>query len=209
MANPDRARGLVPVGTLSGAPWQGLIRHAKLSDAEGTDVWDDVFIGDPIAWDISESTNEVKPAFVSSGDTDVLGVCVGAGYTPVNTPANEFGMFNVANLEKNFADASEIATSTVWVYYVPTADMIFEIQTASAITVQLGKHYDWVLANGSGSHGSQTTGLSSVELTSDSQSHMIAMAFPEYPDNTNGEASFRVHVTIADRAYFAAAPDLA
>ena len=42
MANPDKARGFVPVKSLLGVAWNGLVR--KLGVTDGTDI----FVGTPV-----------------------------------------------------------------------------------------------------------------------------------------------------------------
>ena len=197
MANPDRPNGFRPVATFSGAPWQGLVRRGKMGDGDGTDVWDNIYIGDPVVFDASES-NEIIPAFTTIAN--VLGVCVGVGYVPAGQPANESGMFNVADLEKRYGDASLVATQDVYIYYVPVADVLFEVQSDSDLDLFPGDETDHNCTTGSSTHGSVVTSLSNVELkASGDDVHIVAI--PEYIDNDSTLANTRYWVRFFDRSF--------
>lgn len=210
MANPDRASGFRPVGTLSGAPWQGMVRRGVMGSGDGTDLWDDIYIGDPVKFDAviaagNSAVDTLIPAI--SGATDVVGVCVGVGYVSANAE-NEAGIFNPNDLTKRYGSAADVTTLVpqVYIYYVPTSDVIFEIQSASDLDLTIGSQCDHTLV-GSGTHGSIVTSQSSVELTTDSNTDVMIVAIPEYPDNDSTLANARYHVVFADRAFNAATPD--
>lgn len=204
MANPDRPSGFTPVGTMSGAPWQGLVRRGQMGNADGTDVWDDIFIGDPVAFDQSDA-NKIIPHFTSVADC--IGVCVGVGYVGSGNSANEAGMFNVANLEKRWGDSALADTDTIWIYYAPAGDTIFEIQSNSDLDIEIGDQCDHSCATGSGTHGSETTSMSTVELEADGDTDVYIVGIPEYPDNDKSLANARYHVIFFDQAFRATGVD--
>jgi hypothetical protein len=155
MANVDRPNGFRPIKTLSGAPWTGLIRTAGVADGA------DIFIGDPV----NLETGLCAP--VATNDADIVGVAVGFGKK--NAMSQEFnGPYNADNLGKRYYDDSE-STHTDWVcYYVPVDDVIFEAQTATALTLVVGGTAD--ISPGT---GSTTTGISAGEITTNSSSSQI------------------------------------
>lgn len=200
MANPDRASGFTPVGTVSGAPWQALIRRAVMADtsADGTNNHGDIYIGSPI------KLNAAGLALPwESADTDAVGVCVGVGYVPAGEAQNEAGMFNAADLEKRYGNLTDSSSMTIQVYYAPAEDTIFEIQTATAITLQLTDYLD-VGEIAATSTGSRTTSLSSLELGALGDSDVKIVGLPEYPDNDVALVNARAHVVFANTEFGAA-----
>ena len=204
MANPDRASGFTPVGTLSGASWQGLVRRAQMANlTDNTANHGDIYIGDPITLDTSGFA-----VVADSGEEKIIGVCVGVGYVGAGNAANEAGMFNPANLEKRYGDEVQAdAGDTIWIYYAPSHDTIFEIQNdaAMAITVNaVGLELD-ITNTAATIHGSRTTSISSCELTTNSNSDVKVVAHPEYVDNDLTLANARLHVMFADTEFRAPA----
>lgn len=164
MANVDRPNGFKPVKTFSGAPWHSTIRTIGVADGA------DIFIGDPL----NLESGLAAPG--ASNDEEFLGVAVGFG--KVDAEGKPLGPFNPLNLAKRFYDDSE-STHTEWVvYYVPAEDCIFEVQTATALTLKVGDPVD--INDGS---GSTTTGVSGQELTTASDNDVIVVEIPKMPDN--------------------------
>lgn len=187
MANVDRPNGLRPVKTMSGAPWQGTIRAIGVADSA------DIFVNDPV----NLESGLAAPG--ASNDAAFLGVAVGFGKFDKDgkTP---LGPFNPDNLMKRFYDDSE-STHTQWVcYYVPADDVIFEAQTATALTLVVGDTCDL-----SYTAGNTTTGVSACELTTSSAADFTVVEIPNYPDNdpTAVWGRYFVMFTRAEQAFHA------
>lgn len=193
MANPDRPNGFVPVGTLSGAPWQGLVRRVQMADssADSTGNHGDIYVGDPIVLSSGQAI------VMDSNDANAVGVCVAVGQVADGATNNEAGAFNPDNLTRKYGNLTDSATETIWVYYAPAEDTIFEIQSASDLDLTLGATAD-ITNTAATAHGSRTTGLSSCELTTSSNTDVTVVAIPEYPDNDSTLANTRYHVTFID-----------
>lgn len=165
MANVDRPNGLRPVKTLSGAPWTGMVRAIGVADGA------DIFIGDPL----NLESGLAAPG--ATNDTDFLGVAIGFGKKNAMSQLHG-GPFNIENLNKRFYDDSE-NTHTDWVvYYVPAHDVIYEAQTATALTLKVGDTCDL-----SYTAGSTTTGISAAELTTNLNADFMVVEVPSLPDN--------------------------
>lgn len=184
MANIDRPNGFRPVKTLSGAPWTNLIRTIGVQDAE------DIFIGDIL----NLESGQADPG--ATNDASFLGVAVGFG--KVDAAGKPLGPFNPTNLNKRFYDDSE-SIHTEWVvYYVPVGDVIFEAQTATALTLVVGDTCD--LADAA---GDEASGISRQEITTSSNADFTVVAIPKYEDNdpTAVWGRYWVMVTHAEQAF--------
>lgn len=182
MANADRPNGFRPVKSLLGAPMSALIRKYTAGDrsSDTTNNHGDIYLGDPVKL----SSGLVLPA--NSGDT-ILGVVVGVGEDSVDM--GKQGPFNADNLEKRYlghADSGE-----VWV--VPAEGVLFEVQSASDLDLVVGAQAD-ITTDATEAHGSRTTGISSVELTTDSNSDVEVVEIPDRPDNDSTLANARYYV---------------
>lgn len=186
MANVDRPNGFKPVKTISGGPVTGLIRFIGVADGE------DIFIGDIV----NLESGLADPG--ATNDTDFLGVVVGVG--KMDADGRPLGPYNPANLGKRFYDDSE-STHTEWgVYYVPVDDVIFEAQTATALTLVVGSNCDL-----SDAAGDETSGISRQEITTSSNADFVVVEVPEYADNdpTLVWGRYWVMVTRAEQAFHA------
>ena len=186
MANVDRPNGFRPVKTLSGAPWTSLIRTIGVADGE------DIFIGDLV----NLESGLADPS--ATDDAALLGVAVGFG--KVDGDGIPLGMYNPDDLSKRYYDDSA-STHTEWVcYYVPVGDVIFEAQTATALTLAIGATCDL-----SDAAGDTTTGISRQEITTSSNADFTVVEIPKYPDNDNTLVWGRywVMVTRAEQAFHA------
>lgn len=193
MANPDRPNGLSPVGTLSGASWQGLVRRVQMGDtsADTTGNHGDLYVGDPIVL----SSGLAIP--FDSNDANAVGVVVAIGYVADGVASNEAGPFNPAALEQRYAKLEDSDTETIWVYYAPAEDTIFEAQSDSDLDLLIGGTADLNIAAAT-AHGSRTTGRSNVEINASGDTDVTVVAIPEYPDNDSTLANTRYHVTFID-----------
>ena len=186
MANTDRPNGFRPVKTLSGAPWTSMVRYIGVADSE------DIFIGDII----NLESGLADPG--ATNDAAFLGVAVGFG--KVDGDGIPLGQFNPASLETRYYDDSA-STHTDWVvYYVPVEGVIFEAQTATALTLAVGDTCD--LADAA---GDTTTGISRQEITTNSNADFTVVEIPKYPDNdhTLVWGRYWVMVTRAEQAFHA------
>lgn len=185
MANVDRPNGFKPVGTLSGASWRGRIRAIGVADGA------DIFVGDPI----NLSSGLAAPG--ATNDASFLGVAVGFGKFVNGQPV---GPFDPANREATYYDDSA-STHTDWcVFFVPADDMVFEAQTATALTLVVGSTCDL-----SYTAGNTTTGISACELTTNSNADFTVVEIPLTIDNdqTAVWGRYNVMFTRAEQAFHA------
>ena len=186
MANIDRPNGFKPVKTVSGAPLTSLIRSIGVADGE------DIFIGDIV----NLESGLADPG--ATNDAAFLGVAVGFG--KVDADGVALGPYNPTNLMTRFYDDSA-STHTEWVvYYVPVEDVIFEAQTATALTLAIGDTCDL-----SDATGDSTSGISRQEITTTSNADFTVVGIPHYPDNdpTLVWGRYHVMVTRAEQAFHA------
>lgn len=189
MANTDRPNGLRAVKTLSGAPVTSLIRAVGVADGA------DIYIGDPI----NLESGLAAPG--ASNDTAFLGVAVGFGKFDKGGRIPN-GPFNPLNLNSDglwYDDSA--STHTEWVcYYVPADDVIFEAQTATALTLVVGDTCDL-----SYTAGSATTGQSACELTTNTNADFTVVEVPLLVDNDPTAVWGRYYVmfTRAEQAFHA------
>ena len=184
MANVDRPNGFRPVKTLSGAPWASLIRTVGVADGE------DIFIGDIV----NLESGLADPG--ATNDAALLGVAVGFG--KVDGDGNPLGPFNPDDLSKRYYDDSA-STHTEWVcYYVPVGDVIFEAQTATALSLVVGGTCDLADAT-----GDSTSGISRQEITTSTNADFTVVEIPKYVDNDHTAVWGRywVMVTNAEQAF--------
>lgn len=189
MANVDRPNGFKPVGTLSGAPWEGTVRAIGVADGA------DIYIGDPV----NLASGLAAPG--ATNDAAFLGVAVGFGKFEKDglTPT---GPFNPANLNSDglYYDDSA-STHTEWVcFYVPADDVIFEVQTATALTKVVGDTADL-----SYTAGNTATGVSAAEITTASNADVNIVGKVLRPDNeeTLVNGRYLVMFTRAEQAFHA------
>lgn len=187
MANVDRPNGFRPVKTLSGAPVTSLIRSIGVTDGA------DMFVGDLL------NLASGLAAVAASNDAAILGVAVGFGKKD-SMSRQVGGMGNPADLMTTYYDDSA-STHTDWVvYYVPADDVVFEAQTATALTKLVGETVD-LLATA----GDTVTGQSRQEITTSSNADFTVIEIPNYPDNDSTAVWGRywVMVTRAEQAFHA------
>lgn len=183
MANIDRPNGLRAVGTLSGAPWTGMIRAIGVADGA------DIFVGDPL----NLESGLAAPG--ATNDAAFLGVAVGFGKFENGIPT---GPFDAANPSLRYYDDSASTHTDYCVFYVPCDDVIFEAQTATALTLAVGDTCDLSYAA-----GNTTSGQSACELTTNSNADFTVIAVPKYSDNDPTAVWGRYHVmfTRAEQAF--------
>lgn len=195
MANVDNPNGAKPVGTISGAPWQGLIR-SYMADGAGSDI----FIGDFV---VLNTDGYVDVA--AAGGTDIVGVCVGfqpaqAGQT--NMITDHYLGSTSYDLSKKYYDAS--ADGAAWILVCVGTDVLYEIQedgdTTPLTLAEIGNNVD-IIATA----GDTTKGHSQQEINSDSNvattAQLRVIAPVNRPDNELGSTGCRWIVKINESHY--------
>lgn len=183
MANQDRPNGLRPVKTFSGCCYTSMIRAIGVADGA------DIFVGDPV----NLASGLAAPG--ATNDAAFLGVAVGFGKIVNGIPT---GPFNPDNLGKRYYDDSE-STHTEWCcFYVPADDVIFEAQTATALTLVVGGTCDLLYTA-----GNTTSGISACELTTNSNADFTVVEIPNLADNdpTAVWGRYYVQFTRAEQAF--------
>src|SRR5579863_2762211 len=134
MANPNRPMGFAPVGTLGGSPWNARVRRYQAGNrsADTTNNHGDIYVGDPVKF----SSGLLLPA--NSGDT-IDGVVVAVGEQHSVNP-DGISPFNPNNLAIRYSPLA--VTSGVYIYICPTIGVIFESQTALALTLSPAANLD-------------------------------------------------------------------
>lgn len=192
MANTDRPNGFIPVKSQLGAPWSALIRRYEAADrsSDTTNNHGDIYIGDPVKF----SSGKLAPA--NSGDT-VAGVVVGIENTS-SASKPHFGMVmaDPGNLGRQYLPLADSG----YVYIVPAAGVLFEVQSASDLDLVVGDTADTTLVADT-AHGSQTTGRSSVELTTSSDADVEVVQLQTAPDNDTTLANARYIVKFTAVAF--------
>lgn len=201
MANVDRPNGAIPVGTLSGSPWQASVQAFTLDGSHSA-----IYTGDLV-----QMTADGYLDVYAAGETGFIGVCVGVLPSPAETILGKMGDHFLSASHPTLAGAAAKysaanATDTILVCTAP--DVILEMQedgdTDPLELADVGSNIE--IINGG---GSSTTGLSGMEL--DSSSHATTNTLPlrllglaQRPDNeyvSGGQAHTRWLVTPANHFY--------
>lgn len=182
MANVDRPNGFRVAKSLTGAPWIHLIRKYDAADrsADTTGDHGDIYPGDPVA------LSSGKVVVANSGDT-VLGVAVAVGAGSVDH-AEDQGYYNPDDLMEVYAKHED--STGVVVGVVPAEAAIFEVQSDSDLDLTVGANADITTAAAT-AHGSRTTGLSSVEITTAVNNDVKVVEMVTSPDNDTTLANAR------------------
>lgn len=185
MANVDSPNGLRPVKTLSGRPLNATLRVIGVADAA------DIFVGDPL----NLESGLAAPG--ATNDAAFLGVAAGFG-KKVNGSVS--GPFDPDKLATRYYDDSASTHTDYVVFYYPADDVVFEAQTATALTLTVGGTCDL-----SYTAGSTLTGISACELTTNSNADFTVIEIPDLIDNDNTLVNGRYWVmfTRAEQAFHA------
>ena len=189
MANVDRPNGFKPVGTLSGRPLEGTVRAIGVADGA------DIYVGDAL------NLESGLGAVGATNDTAFLGVAVGFGKFEKDgaTPTGPFDPLNLDSSGTWYDDSA--STHTDWcVFYVPADDVVFEVQTAVALTKVVGDTADLSVTA-----GSALTGQSAHEITTASNADFNIVGKVLRPDNeeTLVNGRYLVMFTRAEQAFHA------
>lgn len=187
MANKDAPRGFTPVKTFSGAPVTSTLQVYGVADGE------DIFVGDMV----NLESGLADP--MASDDAAVLGAVVGIGKYDAYT-GSVGSAIDPTNLNISFYDDSASTHTDYFVLVAPASDCIYEVQTATALTLVPGDTCDL-----SDATGNSTTGRSAQEITTSSNADFTVVEVPDYPDNDNTlvNGKYWVMVTRAEQAYHA------
>lgn len=185
MANKDAPRGFTPVKTLSGAPVAATIRAIGVADGE------DIFIGDMV----NLESGLADP--MATNDAAVLGAVVGIGKLDAAT-GSIASAFDPGNLDVMYYDDSASTHTDYVAFIAPADDCIYEVQTATALTLAVGDTCDL-----SDAAGSAATGRSAQEITTSSNADFTVVEVPDYVDNdaTAVNGKYWVMVTRAEQAF--------
>ncbi len=188
MANSDRPNGFVPVKTLSGGPWTGLIRTIGVADLE------DIFVGDMI----NLESGLADP--MATNDADILGAVVGFGKLDPMTGRVNGAFGDPSNLDTIYYDDSASTNTDYVAFYVPADDVLFEVQTATALTLAVGATCDL-----SDAAGDTKVGISRQEITTSTNADFMVVEVPDIigNDNTLVWGRYWVMVRRAEQAFHA------
>ena len=185
MANVDRANGFTPVGTFSGAPWQGSVQRFDLDATHAI-----IGVGDLV-----QMTSDGYPDIYAATEISLLGVVVGVNTWQGNAVAGKVGDNFLSNTEPSLTGYAHnaVALNTAGVIYVCTApDVIMEAQedaiSASIALADRGANIE-IINTGSGPN--TTTGISTMELNSDTVAQTATLPLKlldlvQRPDNVLG-----------------------
>lgn len=200
MANSDRPNGFVPVGTISGANYTGLIdvAYSPAADrsSDTTNSHGDIYIGDPISISTAGAVTPADSGESCDGVAIGFGVASSQQFGADGSIANTAPPYDPANLTKRYLGYLEAG----FVYYVPTVDVIFEVQSASDLDLEVGSLAD-ITNTAATAHGSQTTGVSSCEITTASNNDVRVKDLVRRPDNDLTLANARYRVMFETRAF--------
>ena len=167
--NADRKNGFVPVGTITGAPWNDSVEVITLDGGHSA-----MYIGDVI-----KMTSDGYPDIFAAGDSAVtaLGVVVGVEVNRGLDAATEFPGYMPANVAGK-------------VHVVTDPNVIFEVQEdgvgGSLALADVGLNIE--IINGT---GSTSTGISGMEIDSSTKATTATLPFRllklvNRPDNELG-----------------------
>ena len=184
MANTDRPNGLKASKTINGSPVAQMLRKLTVAArADATGNHGDIYIGDPVKVSIAGVVT-----VADSGDV-IYGVCAGVGID--NVDHGETGMFKADDLETRYLPNT--TAGFIWVY--PKENMLFEVQSASDLDLTINAEAD-ITNTAATAHGSQTTGVSSCELTTLANADVTVVELQTAPDNDTTLANARYLVSI-------------
>lgn len=215
MANPDKARGFVPVYHQNGGSWNNSLATIAMPDDGGIEEADGYFIGMPVGLADESNTAEgagagyplVAPLTDEQDEINdvVYGVIVGIGRPGESgvLDQNEFGPFNPANLEGgNHLSVAEVEADAdgFRLFIAPANGWVFEAQVEAAsdsLTVGQGANVAVVNHEASTELGNTTTGIATAYEIVATETHpqLYVVGWPQAPDNDIELASANVHVT--------------
>ena len=206
MANSDRPNGAIPVGTISGSPWQSAVRAYTLDGSHAA-----IGVGDLV-----QMTSDGYLDVYAAGEVTFIGVCVGILPAVAGTVGGIMGDSMLSNTEPTLSGAgartsAANATDTILVCIAP--DAIYEMQedndTDNLELADVGQNIEI-----SDAGPDSTTGNSTMEL--DSNSHaatntlpFLLMGMAQRPGNELGDTASaagrdehcRWLVTLANHAF--------
>lgn len=149
--NRDNPNGLIPVGTMSGAPWTGKLRKVTILAADNTDT----FIGDLVKLSPNASADGYTPAVAQAAAGDYA---VGVLHSLDPDFTDEGTLSQV-----NYRRASTLRTGhVIW-----GDDVLYSMQEDSVVSTlaatDAGTNADVIVGS-----GDTATGLSGMEIDSSS-----------------------------------------
>jgi len=200
MANTNRPNGFIPVGTLSGSPWQAHLRQYDL-DASHSAI---------ATGDLVKMTADGYLDLYTAGSTQFIGVVVGILNHAADTVLGKQGDHFLSNDRPTLSgvNSKSIPANTVGTVLVCVApDVLLEAQEDGLVDplelADVGQNVEII-----GGGPDATTGVSNMMI--DSTSHAITNTLPlrlvglvQRPDNeyiTGGQAYTRWLVTPANHS---------
>lgn len=168
MANVDRPNGAIPVGTLSGSPWQSSVQQFTLDGSHAA-----IAVGDLV-----QMTADGYLDVYAAGETGFIGVCIGILAAPADTVGGIYGEHYLGSTDPTLAgpdarNSAANATDTILVVTAP--DVILEMQedgdTDSLELADVGSNIEIINAG-----VDSTTGNSTMEI--DSNTHATTNTLP-------------------------------
>lgn len=173
MANTDKPFGLMPVGTLSGAPWNAAVQEFQIASAYNTAIYH----RDPVEL-VTGGTIELAEA----GNTDTLGILMGVSWTATDgsKQISRYWPASTVTLDSQPAKALVL---------VANPDVVFEVQHdsdgATPAQTDIGANADLIFTHtGTATFGSKVELDTSTATTATAQ--MRILGFAQRPDNEVG-----------------------
>jgi len=201
MANADKVKGFIPVGTLSGSPWQSSVQQFELDATHAA-----IGVGDLV-----QMTADGYLDILAAGETGFIGVVVGVLNHNASTVLGKIGDNFLSNSEptRTGINAKSVPLNTAGTILVCTApDVLLEgSEDGDTDPLELADVGSNVEIIGGGPNA--TTGISDMYI--DSSSHATTNSLPlrliglvQDPDNeyvAGGQAYTRWLLTPANHSY--------
>lgn len=168
MANVDAPSGLRPVRHLDGSPYNGKVEPFIVPAADVTAL----FVGDPVMILAGGSASGLPYVKKATAGAKLVGVCTSVNYN-----------------DENLNERYRLASDEKLVFVCTGADVIYEVQEDSD-TSTLAAADIWKFADLTAVAGNTITGISKVELDSDSAvlttAQVRILRLSDRPDNIIG-----------------------
>lgn len=185
MANVDRPSGFLPVGNVTGAPYNASIQEYSVASSYGTAL----FVGDPVKSSGTADTDGVPGVEQAAAGDTMIGVIVG-----IRVEAPEGAKEHPGYMPASTGGIVMVQTDPNTIYEVQASGT-----TAAAAAGNTGDHLMTA--------GSTTTGASAAELDSSSVGTGAGwkiLGFSQRPDNEPANANSKLRVKINEHEFVGA-----
>jgi hypothetical protein len=191
MANINKPKGLVPVGYLTGASWNGQARLYAVDASQAA-----LYVGDPVTL-IATSTNANGLANVGIGvaGSAIIGVIVGVAVATA-------GVSQVAGV-LDLTRRSLPASTAGFVLVADDPTIIFEIQdglAAGTPLADIGQNTNFLIAAGATTVSDSGT-TSAATTTGGTTDNLKIIGFAQRDDNTPASQYAKLLVKINNHVY--------